>query len=218
MDDTRDLIDRCCRRDALAWDEFVLRYNRYISLHVVRSCRFIVAPNAHRREQIRDLMQDVYSRLLADDCRVLRAWRGETEESLRSYLARITRATACDAFRRESAKKRSAHLVSLDAKDADDDLALADRLAAPESSSPDRILAERLAPQRLDEFLDAIRGEPNGPRDALIFQLHVLNGLTANEIAKTSSFGLQTSAVESVLRRTRERLKVLIGDPDRLTG
>jgi RNA polymerase sigma factor (sigma-70 family) len=213
----RDLVDLCGRLDTDAWDEFVSRFNRLISFYVIRASPYVAGSGVERKEIARDLVQEVYSRLLASDCRVLKAWRGDTELSFKSYLASVAHAVACDAVRRDRRKKRSAHLVSLDAPVPETGTPLGDTLPASDASSPDRVFAERLAPERLRETLASMSG-PNAARNAVIFQLHVIDGLTASEIAAMPGFQLQVPAVETILRRTRERLKQAFGDPDRLTG
>ena len=215
---TRDLIDRCYNHDARAWDEFVQRYNRVLSGYVFRACRLSGMSGSDNQELMRDLVQDIYSHLLANDCRVLKAWRGETEESLRAYLSRVASTVTCDAARYERAKKRSATMISLDATEPDGSRSIADQIPAPEGMSPDRIMTERLAPERLAKLLKTVCSGPNGTRDALIFQLHAIHGLTASEIAAMPVFSMQVSTVESILRRTRDRLRKAIDDPEDLTG
>jgi RNA polymerase sigma factor (sigma-70 family) len=213
-----DLVSACCRMDDGAWEEFVARYNRRVSLYVTRACRFPGWSRDDRSDLARDLIQEVYVRLLADGCRALRVWRGESEEAFLGYLARVVHAVACDALRRERSLKRSVNLVPLDAMPTCDGPSLADVLHAADANSPDRMLAERLAPVRLRAALDSLYSGPNASRNALIFQLHVLDGLTASEIAGLPGIGMQVPSVESVLRRTRERLRASLKTPENLTG
>jgi RNA polymerase sigma-70 factor (ECF subfamily) len=204
--------------DDSAWEEFVTRYNRRVSLYVTRACRYSGWSSDDRGDLARDLMQEVYVRLIADECHALKAWRGESEEALLAYLARVVHAVACDALRRERSRKRAVNLLSLEGSPSDDGPSLADVLPATEWTAPDRMLAERLAPVRLRAALDSLHGGRNGARDALIFQLHVLDGLTASEIANLPGIGMQVPSVESVLRRTRERLRAVLTNSDILSG
>ena len=71
------------------------------------------ACGAERAEIARDLIQETYLRLVANDFHALRVWRGDSEESFVSYLATVVHAVACDDFRRRKSLKRSADVVPL---------------------------------------------------------------------------------------------------------
>ncbi len=215
---TRDLVDRCCQHDARAGEEFVHRYNGVVSGYVVRAVRMIGLRTPNERETMCDLVQEVYARLLLHDCRVLKAWRGETEESLRAYLAKITHTMTVDKARREAAKKRKGIHVSIDATEPETGRSIADELPASPATSPDQLMAERLASEKLQAQLAEVLSGPNAARDARIFELHVLEGRTASEIASMPEFDMQVSTVESVIRRTRERLKNHLENPDNRSG
>jgi RNA polymerase sigma factor (sigma-70 family) len=213
-----DLVSACCRMDDGAWDEFITRYNRRVSLYITRACRFPGWSRDDRGDLARDLTQEVYVRLLADECRALKAWRGESEEAFLGYLAKVVHAVACDALRRERSLKRSANVVSYDGMASEEGPPLAEVIPAGDASSPDRMLAERTAPKRLRSALRSLHAGPNDDRNAMIFQLHVLDGLTASEIAGLPEIRMQIPSVESVLRRTRERLRTVLRSPENLTG
>lgn len=202
--------------DPAAWTEFVNAFNRRIVAAVIRERRqrgLSSEPTA--ADAVSDLVQDVYLRLLANDRRALRDFRGETELSVYAYLARIVRAAVGDRTRRDSSQKRHAQTVPLDAGvDGEGSTPLSELLAASEVSSPELQMRERAVPGRLRALL-AGGGVPNPERDALVFELHVLEGLSAREIAGIPALDLSLSAVEGVLRRTRERLRERLGNvPD----
>lgn len=202
--------------DPSAWTEFVDTFNRRIVAAVIRERRLRgLATDSSAADAVSDLVQDVYLRILANDRRALRDFRGETETAVFAYLARIVRATVGDRTRRDSSRKRSARIVPIDAGAGGDGSApLSELLAAGDGSSPDRQMRERAVPGRLRELL-AGGGFPNPERDALVFELHVLEGLSAREIAGIPALELSLSAVEGVLRRTRERLRERLGNvPD----
>ena len=202
--------------DPTAWTEFVDTFNRRIVAAVIRERRLRgLATDPSAADAVSDHVQDVYLRLLANDRRALREFRGETEIAVYAYLARIVRAAVGDRTRRDSSQKRSAQIVPLDGGvNGEGSTPLSDLLAADSGSSPDRQMRERAVPRRLRELL-AAGGVPNPERDALVFELHVLEGLSAREIAGIPALDLSLSAVEGVLRRTRERLRERLGNvPD----
>ncbi len=211
-DDLPDLIRRCADGDDRAWDEFIDTFHRRILLYAVRVSRLLGLRPGGTADGRGDLVQDVYVRLLSHDRRALRVWRGESEQSFSNYLATIVHAVACDSLKRRRSLKRAALMVSLDAASDDDGFSLAERLAAPDSDSPERVLLEHLAPSRLLEALDKAERGPQGSRNRLIFQLYVLEGFTASEISNLPGLTMSTANVESAIRRTRERLRFVLGD------
>lgn len=216
---TRHLIDRCCGGDSAAWEELVERYHKRIAGLAYRAAGRLAAAGGERGEVARDLLQEVYLRLVANDFRALRAWRGETEESFASYLASIVHAVACDEIRRRTSQKRATNLVSLDAMlEGDERGPLADRLAGPASQSPEHSFLEGRAADEVSVLLATAEPGPNGTRNALIFQLFHFEGLSAREIAEIPHLHLTVSSVESILRRTRNRLRQLLQSRSGLTG
>jgi RNA polymerase sigma factor (sigma-70 family) len=211
-DDVADLVRRCADADADAWDEFVRRFHRRLALYAVRAVRALADAGDSPCEARCDLVQDVYVRLLAHERRALRAWRGDSEQSLLNYLSTIVHAVACDALKRRRSRKRSARLVSLERGAADDGPPLGEQLPASEADSPDRVMLERLAPARLSAALETAERGPQGRRNRLIFMLHAVDGLTANEIARLPGLHVSVANAESAIRRTRERLRFALKD------
>jgi RNA polymerase sigma factor (sigma-70 family) len=202
----RALLDRCVGGDRDAWDEFASMFHRRISLFVVRACDAAGASELATGDAARDLVQDVYLRLLADDRRALRAWRGETEVSFLAYLARVVRSVAIDAARRAHSQKRGAATVPLEG-DQDDCLSPAAKLMAPATLSPDHLLAERSTTDRLRHLLRSSADVGHADRDVLVFQLYTFEGLTAREIASLPHLSLTVANVEVIVHRTRARLR-----------
>jgi RNA polymerase sigma factor (sigma-70 family) len=206
------LIAACALGEPGAWDEFVRRFNRRIALYVVRERQKCGGGSGDTEaEAVRDLTQDVYVRLLANDCRALRDFRGDNDFAVFTYLARVVRAVVTDQNRRDRSQKRAASLVSIEADDGDA-VSLRERLEAGSEALPDRVLAERMLPERLRELIEGSTTGANAARDALIFQLYAIDGLTAREIAAKPVFGLSVKAVEGVIHRVRERLRSALAE------
>jgi RNA polymerase sigma factor (sigma-70 family) len=212
------MVDRCCGGDAAAWDEFVDRYHERVARLAYRAAGSLAASDGDRWEIARDLIQDVYVKLVAREFQALRAWRGESEESLVSYLASVVHGLACDELRRRRSRKRAVSLVSLDAPPVDDAPSLAETLSGPDAGSPERQLIEGRSAERVARLLADASAGPHGPRNAIIFQLYHFEGMSAREIAEMPCFGLTVPNVESILRRTRERVRGLLQSDPGLTG
>jgi RNA polymerase sigma factor (sigma-70 family) len=213
-----ELVSLCGRGEHPdAWDEFVARFNPRIVRFIIRERRARgISAGTEEADVVADLAQEVYLRLLANDRRAMRNFRGATEFAVLAYLARIARAVVGDAVRRDTSQKRSAQLVSIDEQE-DGSVGLASKLEAGEQSAPDRRLHDKLVLERLETHLLSI-GSANPARDALVFQLHVIEGLSVREIAAVPGLKMSLAAVETVIRRTRERLKALLGGPSDLSG
>jgi RNA polymerase sigma-70 factor (ECF subfamily) len=206
-----ELLDRCLEKDERAWQTFVDLFNRTIVAASYRACMAIRNLGVSSGECVAELVQDVYIRLLDHNARALRAWRGADIASMKKYLAVITRTVASDKLRRQQSHKRFVVLVPLDAPTREDDgPALSEALSAPAYARPDKMVDGRLEEERLLRALSEACTGPNGSRNSLMFQLHVLDGFSAREIAQMPVFGLSSSNVETILRRTRERVRNLL--------
>lgn len=89
-------VDRCLAGDASAWEQLVDDLWPVVAGTVWKSLA-----NMHDTHAIDDICQDVFVKLCADDCRVLRRFdpgRG----TLARYVAIMARSTALDAARRRS--------------------------------------------------------------------------------------------------------------------
>ena len=79
------LIEACTSGDSRGWQDFVEKYERLIQSTVYGFRR-----QAHAKAyDTDDLLSLVYEKLLEDNCRRLRAWRGRAK--LSTYLVQITR-------------------------------------------------------------------------------------------------------------------------------
>lgn len=205
------LLERCLAGEDDAWIAFVDRYHRVIARYAHRAARGVEDGG----ELAHELVQDVYVRLLEHDRRALRAWRGTDEASFLKYLAIITTSVACDKLRSQRSKKRSAVLVSLDAPVGEDGTgSVQDVVGDDGRSSPDTLYLERFEEERLNALLVKACEGTNGARNRLIFRLHAVEGFSPREIAEIPSIKSSPAAVETTLRRTRIRLRELIGSGD----
>lgn len=203
------LITLCSNDNSDAWEEFINRFHRHIMLCTLRESRNYKSKD----NDISEMVQEVFIKLLANDRRILKEFRGTTDTSVLAYLATIIRSTVTDLIRKEVAQKRSAPMISLDAplSNTEEELSLADILPAEETSSPSIILNEKIAQKRLRELLKTVLSGANATRDTIIFHLHVINGLSAREIAELPSFSMSTNNVQAIIFRTKERLREMLG-------
>jgi len=193
-----ELLAECARdlRNAAVWDEFYSRYRRKILTYLWRAFSMAGGRSDEFLRCADDWVQDVFTKLVQNDGHVVRSFRGLTDISVNAFLASIAVSTVIDQQRSRKAARRHAHLVSLE------DL--------PEFKS-----YVRDSDSRIKALLDLIDVErilkedehsKNPDRDLLIFQLHFVEGLTAQEIASIPNFKLTASDLEKVLTRLRNRV------------
>lgn len=182
MDD-RALVALCAQGDRDAWLTLIERYDRRILRLLARNCP---------AEDVEDLRQEVYSRLLSKDRAALLRFRGEHGGSLTLLIGQIAKNVALDHIR---ARRPVEELT----------LAQQETLASDEPS-PERRVAELRWSRCLAAALDLVAGGSEHPgRDRDILRLHYEEGYAVPEIAEMG-LGLEHDGVESVLRRTRAKV------------
>ena len=153
-----------------------------------------------------DLFQNVIVRLVKGDCAAMKQFSGEKEEDLLAYLAVITRSVVRDCQRSQWALKRASdrtdtqHLVTAHLQSL-----------SPTESSEVHATKRQLPSQEVVELnaktLQFLPG-PYLARDRLIFQLHFLHNLSADQIRQCKGINLSKAGVEKVLNRLKERIRV----------
>jgi DNA-directed RNA polymerase specialized sigma24 family protein len=192
-----DLFRHCAQHlgDEACWDEFLRRYQRLIVRSVSCAYRRFMHGEYAPPWRTSELAQEVYLRLLKDDCALLRRFQGVTENSAEAYLAQVALNTAGDVLRREAAMKRQGEVASIDETPELE-------VAGPRIQKFS--LPAALAERELIRILARTGGE--WQRDTLIFLLHLQLGLTVKEIVRTNLFALQPTTVFGILVRVRSRL------------
>ena len=193
-----DLVNSCIQGDEEAWRAFVLKYTRPISLYILRAC-----PEQTDHETIRDLTQEVFVRLLANDCAALRRLRTTAVEGMMAFLATVARTVTLDNVRRLQSQKRSGQLVPLeDMVEGSPDLSFPHCARSPELE-----LIEKLGVERFTGLLRETITSVNSERDIFVAQMYFLEEMSAGEIASIRGLNLSVSGVEAVIHRTRKVLR-----------
>jgi RNA polymerase sigma-70 factor (ECF subfamily) len=176
----RELIGRCSGGEKAAWLELIGRDDPHVRRLLWRRLR-----NA---ADVDDLSQEIWARLLANEGALLRGFRGD---SFRAYLARMVQSAAIDHVRRGRAEPGL-------------ELGAAADVESPEPG-PEASLGRARWKAALGRALDRVSAQSASPaRDRDLLRLHYEEGFSAAEIAETVA--LPVDAVESLLRRTRERV------------
>lgn len=179
----RDLLKRCLAKAPGSWNDFV---DRFLSL-VYHAIQY----TAHLRsarvgpEDLEDIASEVLLKIVADDYRVLREFRGES--SLATYLTVIARRICVKELAR-----RQQVLSSINRGEA--------AIAEPEADEAPAAVKgiERL--EEVDNLMKRLKG-----REREIVRLYYLEGRTYEEISTETDVPVNT--IGAVLSRARKKLR-----------
>lgn len=204
------LVSLCSvSQDLWAWREFVRRFQRPISLVILRVARMWGETSS---SIVDDLVQETFLKLCANDCSILRDFRATHPDATTGYLKVIALNVAHDHFRSRRALKRGGDRRQGDRR------ALPDLEADPMDFVPavwgdaEQIETE-LQLREIERLLESASEEDIPRRDRTIFRLYYQQGLTAKAISSIPSFQLSTKGVESSLARTTRFLRTQVKGP-----
>jgi len=198
-----ELIRDCAEaNDAAAWDEFVARFQRSISLSIQRTaCQWGKDP----AQFVDDLLQETYLKLCADKCRLLLDFaRQHSNDAILGYIKKIAINVAHDHFKSLHSQKRG---------EGETDQWYEDFDPVAKSGSfggPDALDREVLLKQVNNQVQHCAAGF-NQERDCLIFWFYYLQGMSAKAIAALATVKLTAKGVEAVIFRLTRCVREHLG-------
>jgi RNA polymerase sigma factor (sigma-70 family) len=210
-----ELLHRCTISppDELAWNEFVRRYHLPIKKNIIQIFQTQVYSELERKQelstdQVDDLVQGVYMRLIKDGRRALQKFRGAHESSIYRYLMMISVNVVRDYFREMRAIKRPKIFCSFDSlmNHDDDDLNLLDALPQVESESLSES-SKLLSKEDVENAIKQLGQWKSKERDVLIFKLRFYEGLSLREIAKVKGLKLSPMGIGTAINRVLKKLR-----------
>lgn len=147
------------------------------------------------RQEVRDLVQEVFVALLADDGRVLRRWDPQAGRNLRGFVRMVSRHQVASILR---SGRRSPWTA-----DPTEDAALEQRAPIDE---PGARLQSRA---QLDALLERLRAELD-TRGWVLFERLYLDGAAADAVA--AELGMTRDAVYAWRARFKRRLRALAAE------
>lgn len=185
------------------WQEFVRKYNALIVRNVASTWRRYGPGNFPPKEQIEDLMQDVYVAIVKHDFRLLRNFRGETEEEANAYLARTAINETIAYLRRQRTLRRMVKEVSLDEL-----LGETDKEGKPKPLPPSLTQRQAITSETEQiEILEKCFTGSSRNRDILIFLLHFRDGYSTTEIAAMKICTLEIPSINNLLGKMKKELR-----------
>jgi RNA polymerase sigma factor (sigma-70 family) len=183
------------------WEDLVRRFEPDLRARVRRalwSAGVLPGP-----EQVDDLLQEVYCRLLANGGRRLRLFRGEGEEEMSAYLGRIAERVVADQMRTTRTLKRGRGRLLVFGPAAGEDAVA--RAVDPRGTPEDQLLAAERH-RHFRAVCQRLLPGPTAARDTRVLELALLGGWSSREIARALGGRLAPSSVDSLVYRLRRRL------------
>jgi len=185
------LIRACAEGKAAAWQEFIRRFHRIITVTAFRAAR---RWGDSSPAVVDDVTQETYLKLCADRAHALCEFDSPEPDAMFAFLKVVTTNVANDYFKRLRARKRGG-------SQACESLEEIERQGRAAGSAVYASVERTLLINEVEECLSQVAPAATRERDCMIFWLYFRQGLTAKEIAGLPSVGLSLKGVESTLHR-----------------
>jgi RNA polymerase sigma-70 factor (ECF subfamily) len=186
------LVRACAEsRDGGAWEEFVSRFHRAISLSTIR----VAYLWGHTPQQVvDDLVQETYLKLCADNCRLLHEFAAQHPEAILGYVKTVAVNVGHDYFKALHSQKRGSGKVGQSLED-NEPSAVEKSLGGQDAIEREVLLRE------INHCLESCSEGADQERDRLIFWLYYQQGMSAKAIAALPTVDLAAKGVESLIFR-----------------
>jgi RNA polymerase sigma-70 factor (ECF subfamily) len=190
-----ELVRACAEsNDGPAWQEFVARFHRPISLSILR---IAYQWGGIPQQVVDDLVQETYLKLCADKCRLVREFSVQHPDAVHGYIKTIAVNVAHDHFKSFHSQKRGSGETAQLQEDFDPQ-------AQSGSLGGQAAMERQVLLKEIDRCLETCSEGSDKERDRLIFWLYYQQGMSAKAIAALPTVGLGAKGVESaILRLTR---------------
>lgn len=183
-----------------AWEEFVARVGRPISLSIMRTAGLWGEPS---QSLVEDLVQATYLKLWEDNCRLLRDFAVQYPEATLGYIKKIAANITHDHFKHGRSQTSGGDKTHVSTSDVDPE-AGRQVYGSAETMDFGVLLKE------LDDHLTRGSAGPDQQRDRMIFWLYFRQGMSNREIASLPTIGLGAKGVGSVIERLKRVIRGLI--------
>jgi DNA-directed RNA polymerase specialized sigma24 family protein len=194
----KDIVCLCAGpRDDEAWEEFVSRVGKPISLTIMRTASLWGEPS---RSLVEDLVQVTYLKLWEDGCRLLLDFAIQHPEAILGYLKKTAANVTHDYFKHGHSQSSGGDRPHVSTSDVDPE-------AGKEVHGSQERIAFGVFLNEIDEHLKRDLTGPDQERDRMIFWLYFRQGMSSKEIASLPTIGLGTKGVGSVIERLKHCIR-----------
>jgi RNA polymerase sigma-70 factor (ECF subfamily) len=190
----KDVVCLCAGSgDNEAWEEFVSRVGKPISLTIMRTAARWGEPS---RSLVEDLIQVTYLKLWEDGCRLLRDFAIQHPEAILGYLKKTAANATHDHFKHDHSQSSGGGMPHVSTSDVDLE-------SGNEVHGSQERIAFGILLNEIDEHLTNCLTAPDQERDRTIFWLYFRQGMSTKEIASLPTIGLGAKGVGSVIERLK---------------
>ena len=199
----KDIVCLCAGpRDDEAWEEFVSRVGKPISLVIRRTASLWGRTS---RSVVEDLIQVTYLKLWEGGRELLRDFAIERPEAILGYVKKTAANATHDYFKHGHSQSSGGAQAHLSVTDVDPE-------AGREVHGSEDKIAFEVFLNQIDEHLKCCLAGPDQERDRMIFWLYFRQGMSTKEIASLPAIGLGAKGVGSVIERLKHSIR------DRILG
>jgi RNA polymerase sigma-70 factor (ECF subfamily) len=202
----KDVVCLCAGPcDDEAWEEFVSRVNRPISLTVMRTA---AVWGKTSRSVVEDLVQSTYVKLWENSCRLLRDFAIQHPDAILGYLKKTAANLTHDYFKHRHNQSSGGDRPHVSTADVEPE-------AGSEVHGSEGRISSEILLSEIDHRLKRGLSGPDQERDRMIFWLYFRQGMSTKEIASLPNVGLGMKGVGSVIERLKHyvRDQVLASPP-----
>lgn len=216
----KDIADRFviaeCAQSAnnqIAWREFIRRFDRHIKLTVIRAYKYVAISAKTKqnisKEEVRDLVQDVYIRLVRNNCKLLKNFRPSNNGSIYAYLTLTSASVVKDYFKKTGRLKRRGSLLSI-CEELDSPQAsciMNNRLASFTFTNPEEQIIAKDLLGKLEEHYSSVNSKGNNRIKEMIFKLYFLKGMSIKDISRINGLNVSLNNINTIIWRMRKEIK-----------
>ncbi len=194
----KDVVCLCAGPcDDEAWEEFVSRVGRPISLTILRTASLWGEPS---RSLVEDLVQVTYLKLWEGGCRLLRDFAIQRPEAILGYLKKTAANATHDYFKHGHSQSSGGDELHVSTSDVEPE-------AGKEVHGSQEKIAFEVFLNEIDEHLKRCLTGADQERDRMIFWLYFRQGMSTKEIASLPTIGLGAKGVGSVIERLKHGIR-----------
>ena len=197
----KDVVSLCAgASDDEAWEEFVARVGKPLSLIVMRTATLWGSPS---QALVEDLVQMTYLKLWEGGRRLLHEFALQHPEAILGYLKKTAVNATHDYFKHRHSQSSGGDQPHVSTSDVDP-------VAGVRAFGSEEAIDRQIFFAEVDELLKRCAGGPDQERDRTIFWLYFRQGMSTREIASLPSMELTGKGVGSVIERLKGSIRELI--------
>ena len=201
----KDVVSLCAGApDDEAWEEFISRVGRPISLTIMRTASHWGSPS---KSLVEDLIQVTYLKLWEGGRRLLHEFALQHPEAILGYLKKTAVNATHDYFKHGHSQSSGGDQPHVSTSDVDP-------AAGNEAFGSQEGIDREIFFAEIDEIVKRCAVGPDQERDRTIFWLYFRQGMSTREIASLPTLKLSAKGVGSVIERLKRDIRdQIVKDP-----